>query len=523
MEYEPALGKPYRPVLSAPKRLSSLLPEWSKSGCVIPAALFNGVDPPRALKPAEILTPRITQALPLATTTAIPAPASRVGTPEPRKTPNPSRADNQESSTLSDPEVKENGSDFPQPSSSDSKYANSQNTNPKVLDPKHSDTGTDESHSDENIFHPQDTRPSALDPEKGPAGASGPQPTSPGSVDIEHSTSQDPGLGSLDSQELNGPERPGEVQDSDPKLPALDDPKTKKSDADRFEPNILDNPSSTAEPSKKKPNDHSNAKEENGEDSNPQEEEAEVLDPDTGKVNSFNDETLSKSPGTYSKAHGGKNSNVKPTDGEYSFFHIHPTHAFKFDEAPSPNPQPGGGDYSTPNDSDRDALPQVAENPEYPSSGHSQNEEAITAEKPFSLPYLVKAPPTAGLDITMDLHSKTVSVDDSLSLPYLAKVPPTAASEIAVDLQSKTVSADESAHLRQSSTPAHPTAEADAIEHQSDNKTADTEKVTSILDAIAISQKFGVASSSASVAASAVQAGLYSVVLLMWLNGVTGC
>ena len=507
MEYKPALGEPYRPVLSAPKRLSSLLPEWSKSGCVIPAALFNGVDPPRALKPAEILTPRVTQALPLATTTAIPAPASGVRTPEPRKTPNPSRPANKETSSLSDSEVKGSGSDIPQPSSSDLKHVNTQITNPKVSDPKDSDSGTDRSESNENILYPQDTSPSVPVPEKGPAGAPEPQPTSPGSVDTEQSASQDPGLGRLESQALNGLERPGEVQDSVPKSSALGDPKTNDSDADRFEPNVLDNPSSTVEPSKNKPNDHSNAKEEHGEDSNPQEEEAEVLESDTGKVKSINDETANKSPVTYSKANGGDNSNVKPADGESDSFSISPTNAFKLDEAPSPIPQPGRDDYSKPNDLDPDPLPQVAENPEYPPSGHDRNEDAIKVEKLFSLSYLVKAPPTAGPDIIMDSQSRTVSVDDSLLLPYFGQVLPTAASEIAVDLQSKSVPADDSAHLHQSFTPAHPTAEADAVKHQSDDKTADTNNSTSILDAIATSQKSEVATSSASVAASAVQAG----------------
>ena len=248
MEYKPALGEPYRPVLSAPSRLSSLLPEWSKSGCVISAALFNGVDPPIALHPAEVLTPRITQAIPSASVTTTAAPASGIRASEPRETLNPARIGDVDPSTPPDPETRESSPEFSDPSGTELNHASLKVEAPKVPGSETSKIDT----SIPKVVGSQDTSIATPGPENGAAEASKPKPR-PETLDPEHATSQPydpddaepPGLDEYDDPE----ERPRSTSGVSKK----DDPKVETSNPNRFLPNSpTDSPLNIADTSNQK-------------------------------------------------------------------------------------------------------------------------------------------------------------------------------------------------------------------------------------------------------------------------------
>ena len=221
VEYKPAPGVPYRPVLSAPSRLSSLLPEWSRSGCVISAALFNGVDPPIALHPAEVLTPRITQAMPLASVTATAAPASKVKASQPRQTLNPARIGDVDPSTSPNPETGESGPEFSDPSSTQSNHARSQFEAPRVPGSETSETDT----SISSVVGSQDTSAGTPGPEQRAAEASKPK-IRPETLDPEHGTSQPhdpqdaepPGLDEHDDPRERPHSTSGAFRKNDPKV-----------------------------------------------------------------------------------------------------------------------------------------------------------------------------------------------------------------------------------------------------------------------------------------------------------------
>ncbi|KAM0804316.1 hypothetical protein BDR22DRAFT_835626 [Usnea florida] len=218
VEYKPAPGEPYRPVLSPPRRLSSLLPEWAKSSCIIPAALFNGVDPPRALKPAEILTPKVTQVPPTVSATAVAAPASGIRANEPQRTPNPSTAADNVASTSSDPDTLENGSETSDPSSTGSKEKESKKSKAKAKgseDPKIHDPSS-------NSAGPQNAIPGIPDPESTPATASEQSPSMLENVNTKYANSPPDSQGTH-PQVLDGQDTPAKVQGSIVKVSNLDD------------------------------------------------------------------------------------------------------------------------------------------------------------------------------------------------------------------------------------------------------------------------------------------------------------
>ncbi|KAL9137245.1 MAG: hypothetical protein Q9175_001552 [Cornicularia normoerica] len=242
VEYKPALGEPYRPVLFPPRRLSSLLPEWSKSGCVISAALFGGVDPPRALKPADILTPRVTQVLP---TASVAAPASGIRASEPSKTSSPSTVGYKEASIPSDTDTRKSGAKVPDPSSSDPKQVEPKKTDPKAIDSE--DPNIHRSHL--NIADPQDIRPSIPYPEITPAEASNPKPPNPENLDPKNNNSPSPDSQDIDLEVLDGQHKTEEAQGSTLKASDPDDPKPGRSSPDRSRPNVPESPSRIADSS----------------------------------------------------------------------------------------------------------------------------------------------------------------------------------------------------------------------------------------------------------------------------------
>ncbi|CAF9939064.1 hypothetical protein IMSHALPRED_001193 [Imshaugia aleurites] len=234
MEYKPAPGEPYRPVLSAPSRISSLLPEWSRSSCVIPAALFNGVDPPRALKPAEILAPLITQTLPTASVAVAAAPASVIQTNEPSKTPSPTSIGDEGASTPSDSDTSESESELSEPSSSAAKQVGSEITDSKAADSEGSNKNNLSPSAD-----PQGIESSIPDPGNTPAAASEHNSPEPGTLDSEQANSPPSDSEETDPQVSDSHDDTDEAQTSSPGASNPDDPTGDNSSADRSSPDAV--------------------------------------------------------------------------------------------------------------------------------------------------------------------------------------------------------------------------------------------------------------------------------------------
>ena len=180
--------------------------------------MFNGVDPPRALKPAEILTPKVTQVLPTVSVTAVAAPASGIRANEPHRTPKPSTAADNAASTSSDPDTLENGSEISDPSSSVPKQNESKKTDTEAQgseDPKIHDPSSDSA-------DPQDARPGIPDPDNTPATASEQSSPKLDNVDTKQADSPPDSQGTP-SQVLDGQDTPAKVQGSTLKSSNSDD------------------------------------------------------------------------------------------------------------------------------------------------------------------------------------------------------------------------------------------------------------------------------------------------------------
>ncbi|KAL6720098.1 hypothetical protein ACLMJK_002019 [Lecanora helva] len=94
VQYKPAEGHPYRPILYPPSKLKSLKPGWA--GCIRRASMFDGIDPPRALTAAQALVPQgQTLASPPSITGALqevtqaPTPGQAIPDSQPTQTPVP--------------------------------------------------------------------------------------------------------------------------------------------------------------------------------------------------------------------------------------------------------------------------------------------------------------------------------------------------------------------------------------------------------------------------------------------------
>ena len=458
VEYKPALGEPYRPVLSAPSRLSSLLPEWSKSGCIIPAALFNGVDPPRALKPAEILTPRVTQALPSASVAATATPASGVRASEPRRTQISSTRGDKDTSTLSDPENKESGSEVSDPSSSDPKHANPEDPAPKASDSE--DPSMNKSDPHKEAAQGVETTTPGLG--KGAAGASQPQ-TNVENFNAKPAALQPSDPQDVDPQALDGHDAPEKAQSSNNEVSKSDDSKSDYSNPNHFHPSVPDSASNAADSSKDDSetlpsNDHSRhpsnsiSKGVSSLDS----QGAEAVDPNTDNLDSSNDESKSKgkvagtSRPTKSQvadletASDGK-SDLEGIDGALDPFHILPTDIFSINGALPPSARPGDGEHVAPNNPKHDPSSRP-ENLKYPQPERDPSDEDKTSKKALTLHDSNESPPTKGLDAIIEFPSKTASADTSnLSPHHAASDLPTAIPTPIDDPASKSTTADDSA------------------------------------------------------------------------------
>ena len=421
MEYKPAPGEPYRPVLSAPSRLSSLLPEWSKSSCIIPAALFNGLDPPRTLKPAEILTPRVTQALPSASTPMVPAPASEIRSNEPSMTPNPSRVG---SKKTPDPGPRESDGETSDPSTPVTTHANPQKTDPNASD-------SNISKSSSINVDPQNINAAAPSSGKVASNTTKPKSPDPESIGPKLADPSDPGK--ISSQSLDGHLKPDESQGSSSDLSVPHEPNAGSPDPDRSRLTVLGESSKVADsndhksesfPSQTQHGPPPNANE--GDISNPSLQETEMADFGVDKPDSFNNETKTiefegkeaaisypiESPITESGAERGDESNIKATD-EHEFFHVVPTNIHNF---PSPSAKHSGGQHDLPNDSQRDPAYQ-SENQKHPLPGENQDNENDTMKELLSLSNTNQILQTAESSAKVDLLSRTVPADDSILSP----------------------------------------------------------------------------------------------------------
>ncbi len=480
MEYKPALGEPYRPVLSPPRRLSSLLPEWSKSGCIIPAALFNGVDPPRALRPAEILTPRVTQVLPTASVAAAAAPASGIRANGPGKTPKPSTGGHKGASTPSDPDTREGGSEVSDPSSSGPSDSDPSSLDPKQEDSKKTDPKADDSAEPKidtpnlNSADPQDVRPGTPDPETTPAEAgeaSDPKPPNPENVDPKNADLPPSNSQDIDPQVLNGQSKPEEAQDPPSEVSNVDDPKAGVSNPDRSQPKVSDTHSDSADLSNEnsedpppEPSDDPTpfVTDSSGNDvpsSSPQGEK--VADPYTDNLDPFigaskhssspeQNSAVSdpnKSPATEPEATNGDVSDVKSSDVALDTFDSLAAKLFDIHKALPQSAKSGDGQQSTPNDPERDPSSRL-QNLEFPSSGDIQNDgEAVVNDILFpqqSANFLS----TADSVIMADLPSRTTFSDEStLSLQHFAHGISTAGFYATGDSPSTTTPTDKSASV----------------------------------------------------------------------------
>ena len=180
--------------------------------------MFNGVDPPRALKPAEILTAKVTPVLPTVSVTAVAAPASGIRANEPHRTPNPSTAADNIASTSSDPDTLESGSETSDPSTTDPKEDGSKKTDTKAKGSEDSKIQDPSS----NSADPQDPGPGIPDPENTPATASEQNPPKLGNVDMKQGDSPPDSQGTH-PHVLDGQDTPAKVQGSALKVSNLDD------------------------------------------------------------------------------------------------------------------------------------------------------------------------------------------------------------------------------------------------------------------------------------------------------------
>lgn len=524
VEYKPSPGEPYRPVLSAPSRLSSLLPEWSKSGCVISAALFNGVDPPRALKAAEILTPRVTQVLPTASVAAVAAPASGLRVNEPSKTPKPSIVGDKEVSIPSDPDTSESGSEVSNPSSSDPKQTDPKKADPKAVEFKNSDIDAPKS----NDADPQNTRLSISKPENTPADASNPKPPNTENLDPKHANSPPSDSQKIDSGSVNDQNESEEAQGSSAEVSKSDDTKASSSSPDGSQRIVPGTPPNVAESSNGNSENAalsdytSSVSDSNGNDDSGRDSQGEeVADPDTKNLDSFegeskqaasnrNNAALSQSnnsPAADPEANSDDDAGAQATGDGLDLFDVLPTKLFNVNEALSPSAKSGSGQYSTQNDPQRDPSSQPENNMETSPAGENLDDDDGTARNALSFQYSAYALPTAGSDAMAGPPKNTTPADDTTFSPQnspndLPVVDPDAMK----DPPSKTALADDSVSSPQNSANDLPTTGSAAVGDPS-SKTASTNDSASAIAAAGISKKSGSALPSASVAASVLGVG----------------
>lgn len=535
MEYKPAHGEPYRPVLSAPSRLSSLLPEWSKSGCIIPAALFNGVDLPKALKPAEILTPRVTQVLLSATAAAVAAPASGIRADEPSKTPNPS---SKESSSPSDPETRESGSEVGDPSSSDPDHADPENTDPETSDSEESDTSITNSINAD----PQSIRVSTSKQETVAGDASRPKPIYSETLDGKHANPRPPSSQNINSQVLDGPNNPQELQGSSPEISKEDDPQVDTSSSDHFQPNVPDDPSEMVGSSKDVSN-HIPSNDDTSYPSNSNRKdvpssklpEGEAADSNTGNPKPFNSHSKvanpegketailhpNTSPAAGFKAKGGEIPDAKGSDVELNPFDFLLSKLLDNNEALSTTAK-ADGQHSIPNNPGREVSSQLEKLEPSQSgnsrsageatansaqSGDSRNDDEATANGAQSEDGQNDDEATANSAQSRDSRNVAeATANSALQSQDLAKTLVASNSDAIADLPSMTAPADGSTISAQFSTHELPTASSNAIEDLT-SRTAPPSDTTSANVAVGFPKESASTPSPAVISASGLSLG----------------
>lgn len=522
MEYKPAPGEPYRPVLSAPSRLSSLLPEWSRSSCTVLAALFNGVDPPRALKPAEILTPRVTSVFPTASVAAaatVAAPASGIRANEPSRTPSPSTVGDKEATILSDPDTGDSGSEVSEPSSSDPKQVDPKNTDSNVVDSGKSNTNKQKSSNPD----PPDIRPSIPGSEITPAEAFRPRPNTE-DIDPEHANLSPSYSQDIEPQLLEGNDEPEETHSSNPEVSNPDDPSADISSPDRSQPNVPDTFSNVADSSSSNENSENPlpdgytppVTDSSGKHNpSPDSQGAEEADSSINNLDSSNGalkQTTSKgkeaalsdpkkSPAADPEVTSDDGSDVKSIDNELDPFDILPSKISNNDEALSPSAKSVDGQPSTPNDREGDQSSQPESLKHSPSENNANDDNAL-AYNAILPQYSSDTLPTAESDAVADLLSKPTPTDDStLSPSYLTIGLPTADSDAMADLSDKTTPAYDSATPSQHSANAIPSTFTDAA-GDTNSKIEPTDDSASATSSSGVSKNPGSASSPAMSAGS---------------------
>ena len=432
MEYKPAPGEPYRPVLSPPHRLSSLLPEWAKSSCIIPAALFNGVDPPRALKPAEILTPKVTQVLPTVSATAVAAPASGIRANEPHRTPNPSTAADNVASTSSDPDTLESGSETSDPSTTDPKEDGSKKTDSKAKGSEDSKIHDPSS----NSADPQDAGPHIFDPENTPTTASEQSPPKLENVDTKQADSPSD-LQETHPQVLDGQDTAAKVQGSTLKVSNLDDSKADSPSTIHSLATVPDPLSHSAtsgvenaggfSPHGNSPyvsppsGEYTSTKDGQGDglvDSDNQSTGSQYGEPETG--DSKSKDAAVSAPHSNSVVETDANedniSNISNVHQELNPLDILPAEMLGLNGALSPSAASGNGLPSKPKNAHGTSSPQ-SDNLEYFPSGDSTNTETGIAEVSPALQYSAKTHQALDPDIIDSLSDKTLLADGSTRVP----------------------------------------------------------------------------------------------------------
>ena len=399
--------------------------------------MFNGVDPPRALKPAEILTPKVTQVLPTVSVTAIAAPASGIRANEPYRTPNPSTANDNVASTSSVPDTLESGSEILDPSSTDPEENESKKTDTKAK-------GSEDSKihdSSSNNADPQDARPSSPDPENTPAVASGQSSPKLENVDPKQADSPSDQQGTH-SQVLDGHDTPGKVQASTLEVSNLDDSKAHTPSTGHSQatlPYAHSHSAALGEENARESSPHGDTpyvsspsgeyistKTQQGDeivDSDTQSTGSPYGEPETG--NSKNKDAAESPPNNSSVAdtdvNEDDNSDVASENQELNPFDNLPA------ETLSPSAASGNGLPSKPKNAQGDSSSQ-SDDLEYFPPGDNFNFETGTAAISPAPQYSAKTHQAPDPDEIDNLYGKTLSTDGSTGVPlrFANDVPPSA-------------------------------------------------------------------------------------------------
>ena len=364
----------------------------------------------------------------VATMAIVPAPASGIRANEPSKTPNPSKAGDNQIPIASDPSVRESGSGVSYPPSSDPKYADSKNTDAKSPAAKDSDTDDLSSSNADR----QDFRPSIPNPENTATRSSSAKPPKGDTLDPEYANLPSSNSQNIDSQVLGEDDKPEKAQGSSPKPPHSGESKADDANTDPSQPEIPDSPSNIAdsgdESSETLPSDDGTLRPSNsngndvpisdlhGEDATDTSKLGPNLSNGKSKVASSNEkapEILSsnKSPSAKPDTNKGGTPNAKATHDELDLFNILLGELPNVDGALSPSANSGGEQHSKLEDTKGDPSSQ-SKQLEYPPSRDDGNDKDVTAKVALSLQHLTMVLPTASSATIADLPIKTTPADD---------------------------------------------------------------------------------------------------------------